>query len=38
VVGGAIGVDVTRYDHTEVYQDEVGFDFYETVMRMARDG
>jgi DNA polymerase-1 len=38
VVGGIIGVDVTRYDHTEVYRDEVGFHFYETVTRMARDG
>lgn len=37
VVGGAIGVDVTSYGHTEVYRDEVGFDFYETVTRMARD-
>jgi DNA polymerase I len=35
VVGGHIGVDVTRYGWPHVYQDEAGFDFYERVVRLA---
>jgi DNA polymerase-1 len=37
VVGGHIGVDVTRYDSPDVYKDEPGFDFYERVMRLANE-
>lgn len=37
VVGGHIGVDVTRYDSPAVYKDEAGFDFYERVMRLANE-
>jgi DNA polymerase I len=36
VLGGHIGVDVTRFDSPDVYIDEVGHDFYETVMEKAR--
>jgi DNA polymerase-1 len=35
VLGGHIGVDVTRYDWPHVYKDEAGFDFYERVVRLA---
>jgi len=38
VVGGHIGVDVTRYDHPYVYRDDSGYDFYEQVMRLASGG
>ncbi len=38
VVGGHIGVDVTRYDHPYVYRDDSGYDFYERVMRLANVG
>ena len=38
VVGGHIGVDVTRYDHPYVYRDDSGYDFYERVMRLANGG
>ncbi len=33
--GGPIRVDVTRYDASEVYRDEVGFEFYNKVMELA---
>lgn len=36
VVGGPVGVDVTRYDCPNVYRDETGFDFYQRVVRLAR--
>ena len=37
VVGGHIGVDVTRYDWPHVYKDEAGSEFYERVMRLANE-
>jgi hypothetical protein len=37
VLGGHIGVDVTRYASPDVYRDEAGFDFFERVMRLARE-
>ena len=37
VVGGHIGVDVTRYDSPDIYKDEAGFDFYKRVMRLANE-
>jgi DNA polymerase-1 len=38
VLGGHIGVDVTRYDWPHVYRDETGIEFYDRVVRLANAG